>query len=68
MATADDVTSGAEVADLAEWYEVDLDAVTDWNGNPANTPLSEGQQLYMFGANLAGGLYQSQTVEDEGAE
>ncbi|UCG26278.1 MAG: LysM peptidoglycan-binding domain-containing protein [Chloroflexota bacterium] len=65
VATADDLTSGAEVADLAEWYEVEIDAVTDWNGNPVGGPLREGQQLLISGANLNFGPFQSRPPQGE---
>lgn len=63
--TFEDVTQGVKISDIAEWYDVEQEAVTDWNGNPVSDPLSEGQQLYVFEANLFGGLFQSQPAEEE---
>lgn len=65
VVTAEDVVQGVKISDIAEWYDVEQEAVTDWNGNPVNDPLSEGQQLYIFEANLAGGIFQSQPAEAE---
>jgi LysM repeat protein len=65
VVTIDDVSRGVKIGDIAEWYEVEPEAVTDWNGNPVNDPLNEGQQLYIFEANLAFGLFQSQPADEE---
>lgn len=65
VVTVDDISQGVKIGDIAEWYEVEPEAVTDWNGNPVNDPLSEGQQLYIFEANLAFGLFQSQPADEE---
>lgn len=58
--TADDVANSATLADIAEWYEVAAESIVDWNGNPVTDPLSEGQQLFIPGANLVFGLFVSQ--------
>lgn len=63
--TAEDVAQSVRISDIAEWYEVEPEAVTDWNGNPVSDPLRTGQQLYIFGANLIGGPFQSQPAEEE---
>ena len=65
VASADDVTSGAEVTDLAEWYEVEVEAITDWNGNPVGGPLRDGQQLLIAGANFIFGPFQSRPPESD---
>lgn len=59
--SAEDLSNGVEISDLAAWYEVEASAITDWNGNPVSDPLMEGQQLLIAGANLAVGpfLYQA---------
>jgi LysM repeat protein len=58
--TGDDVANSATLADIAEWYEVAAESIVDWNGNPVTDPLSEGQQIFIPGANLAFGLFVSQ--------
>ncbi|MFN2222334.1 MAG: LysM peptidoglycan-binding domain-containing protein [Chloroflexota bacterium] len=65
VATAADVSNGATVEQLAEWYDVDPEAVTDWNGNPVGSTLREGQQLLISGATLSFGPFQSTTGESE---
>lgn len=65
VVTPADVESGVSVTDLADWYEVDFEAVTDWNGNPVSDPLREGQQLFVIGANLFAGVFQSQLTSQE---
>ena len=60
IVTEEDVNNGATLADIAEWYEVAVDSIVDWNGNPVSDPLTEGQQLFVPGANLAFGLFVSQ--------
>jgi len=62
--TAGDVDNGVELADLADWYDVDVEAITDWNGNPVTDPLTEGRQLFVAGGTLAFGPFQSQTAEE----
>lgn len=58
-----DVENGVTVADIADWYEVPVDSFMDFSGNPVSDPLSEGQQLFISGANLAFGPFQSQAPE-----
>ena len=65
VATAIDVTNGATVEQVAEWYDVTPEDVTDWNGNPVGGPLREGQQLLISGANLIFGPFRSQAPEDD---
>ncbi len=64
----DDIRSGVTVADLASWYDVEPDFITDWNGNLVLDPLREGQQLFIEGANLIFGLFRSQTDTAESSE
>ncbi len=63
--TADDIESGVTLADLASWYGVEPEAITDWNGNPVEDPLSKGQQLFIPEATLSFGIFQSQPPETE---
>jgi LysM repeat protein len=65
VATAADVSNGATVAQLAAWYDVEVEAVTDWNGNPVGGLLREGQQLLISGAALGYGPFQSAPPESE---
>lgn len=65
IVSAEDVASGVAVADLAEWYDVELEAITDWNGNPISDPLFEGQQLFVVGANLLSGVFQFQPEQSD---
>ncbi len=58
--SANDVSRNTRTTDLAQWYDVGEDAITDWNGNLITDPLSEGQQLFIQGANLFFGPYRSQ--------
>lgn len=57
--TADDIENGVVIQDIADWYEVTPEFVTDWNGNPVTDPLKEGQQLMVIGADLIFGRFQS---------
>ncbi len=57
----DDIANGVTVDDLARWYDVEPDVITDWNGNLVADPLHEGQQLFLEGANLSFGLFKAQT-------
>jgi LysM repeat protein len=65
VATEVDVTNGATVDQLAEWYDVGPEAVSDWNGNPVGGPLRAGQQLLITGANLIFGPFQSTPPEGD---
>jgi LysM repeat protein len=65
VATPTDAINGATVADLAEWYEVEEEAITDWNGNPVGGPLRAGQQLLISGANLSFGPYLSRPAQSD---
>jgi LysM repeat protein len=58
IVAAEDVARNASLADLAAWYDVEEEAITDWNGNLVSDPLAEGQQLFIRGANLFFGPYQ----------
>ena len=62
VVTVDDITRGVRAADLAEWYDVDVEAITDWNGNPVGDPLVQGQQLFISGANLIFGRFQARPL------
>lgn len=61
--TAEDISNGVVVADLADWYEVEAESITDWNGNIVSGPLMEGQQLLVAGANLTAGPFRFQIPE-----
>jgi LysM repeat protein len=61
--SVEDIENGIGLAELAAWYEVELAAITDWNGNPISESLSEGQQLLIAGANLATGPFRFQQPE-----
>lgn len=60
VVSAEDVSRNTRVSDLAGWYDVEAEAITDWNGNLVSDPLLEGQQLFIQGANLIFGPYRSQ--------
>ncbi len=64
--TSDDITAGITIVALARWYELADDQILDWNGNRVEDPLSEGQQLYLPGANLIFGVYHSVVETEEG--
>jgi murein DD-endopeptidase MepM/ murein hydrolase activator NlpD len=58
-----DVTAETTLADLALWYGIQsFESITDWEGNPVQTPLSQGQQIFIRGADLLAGSYQSPVV------
>jgi hypothetical protein len=57
--TEEDIDNGVTLADIAEWYQIPEANILDWNGNPVSGQLSEGQQLFIPGANLNFGVYQS---------
>jgi LysM repeat protein len=61
--SAEDIENGITLVDLASWYEVEVEAITDWNGNIAAEPLMVGQQLFIGGANLAAGPFRFQQPE-----
>jgi LysM repeat protein len=65
VATPTDVINAATTTDVAEWYDVEEEAITDWNGNPVGGPLRANQQLLISGANLAFGPFLSQPEESE---
>jgi LysM repeat protein len=60
--TAEDVVNGVTISRLAEWYEVAAESVSDWNGNPISDPLEEGDQLFISGADLIFGRFNSAAV------
>lgn len=60
VVTEQDISNEIQVADLAAWYDVEPEAVTDWNGNPVSGPLDVGRQLFINGANLIYGRFRSQ--------
>jgi LysM repeat protein len=66
--TGDDIIAGITLSDLAQWYELFEEDIFDWNGNPVEDPLREGQGLYLPGANLIYGLYQSVVETEEETE
>ncbi|MFZ0547365.1 MAG: LysM peptidoglycan-binding domain-containing protein [Candidatus Promineifilaceae bacterium] len=57
--TQEDIDNGATLAEIADWYEIPVESILDWNGNPVSEPLTEGQQLFIPGANLVFGVFQS---------
>lgn len=63
--TSDDTAAGITVNDLAQWYEVAAESITDWNGNRIGDPLLEGQQLFIAGADLIFGPFQLLPKVDE---
>jgi len=65
IVTSEDVLQDTTLPDLAEWYDVEPDAITDWNGNPVSEPLVEGEQLFILGANLIFGPFNSQPALEE---
>ncbi|MCI0648901.1 MAG: LysM peptidoglycan-binding domain-containing protein [Chloroflexi bacterium] len=60
VVTEEDVENGITLAAIAEWYEIVPELIVDWNNNPVSEPLTEGQQLFVPGANLAFGVFQLQ--------
>ncbi len=64
----DDIQNGVTVEDIANWYDVESDAITDWNGNLVGDPLRDGQQLFIDGANLNFGLFRSQSESADSSE
>ncbi len=65
IVTSEDAIAETTLADLAEWYDVEPDSIRDWNGNPVSDPLVEGQQLFVLGANLVFGPFNSQPTSEE---
>jgi LysM repeat protein len=59
--TEADIENGVTLAVIAEWYEIPVESILDWNGNPVSDPLAEGQQLFIPGANLIFGVFQSES-------
>jgi LysM repeat protein len=55
----EDIENDVTLAEIAEWYEIPVESILDWNGNPVTEPLTEGQQLFIPGANLIFGVFQS---------
>jgi LysM repeat protein len=56
-----DIENGVTLADIADWYQIPAVSILDWNGNPVSDPLTEGQQLFIPGANLIFGVFQSES-------
>jgi LysM repeat protein len=65
VVTSDDVDAAITLESLAEWYELPVDNIFDWNENPASEPLIEGQQLYLPGANLIFGPFRSEPAQED---
>jgi hypothetical protein len=61
--SVEDIENGIGLDDLAAWYEVEVEAITDWNGNGVAEPLIVGQQLLIAGANLSTGPFRFQQPE-----
>jgi LysM repeat protein len=57
--TEEDIENGVTLAEIAEWYEIPVESILDWNGNPVSGSLTEGQELFIPGANLIFGVFQS---------
>lgn len=64
----DDIRNSVTIEDLANWYDVEPEAITDWNGNLVTDPLREGQQLFIEGANLSFGIFRAQTEDSESSQ
>jgi hypothetical protein len=60
IVSAGDIAAGVTLVDLAEWYQIPVETISDWNGNPVTATLQEGQQLYLPAANLALGPFRSE--------
>ncbi len=65
--TSEDTAAGITLNNLAQWYEVAAESITDWNGNRISEPLFEGQQLFIAGADLIFGPFQLLPEVDEEA-
>jgi LysM repeat protein len=52
VVSAGDIATGVTLVDLADWYQVPVETISDWNGNPVTATLREGLQLYLPDANL----------------
>ncbi len=61
--SAEDIENEIGLDDLATWYEVEVESITDWNGNGVEEPLIVGQQLLIAGANLDTGPFRFQQPE-----
>ncbi len=61
--SSEDIENGISLDDLAAWYEVEAQAITDWNGNIIAEPLMTGQQLLIVDANLNLGPFRFQQAE-----
>lgn len=57
--TEADIENGVTLAGIADWYQIPVESILDWNGNPVSGSLSEGQELFIPGANLIFGVFQS---------
>lgn len=57
-----DINNSIVLADIADWYDVPVENIVDWNGNPVSDPLTEGQQIFIPGANLVFGVFQSNLI------
>jgi hypothetical protein len=64
VVSADDIAAGVTLVDLAEWYQVPVETISDWNGNPVTATLREGQQLYLPAADLTFGPFRSNTAAE----
>lgn len=61
--TTADITNGVTLEDLVRWYGIQrFDHIVDWQGNPVSLPLTEGQRLFIRGADLQAGAFQSTTL------
>jgi murein DD-endopeptidase MepM/ murein hydrolase activator NlpD len=53
-----DIPADTTVEELASWYQVQPENITDWNGNAITDQPQEGQQIFVAGAQLLDGLYE----------
>ena len=61
--TAADIANEVTLADIVRWYGIRaFNSVVDWQGNAVQTPLAEGQTLFLLEADPLAGQFQSAEV------
>jgi len=61
--TAADIANEVTLADIVRWYGIrEFNSVVDWQGNVVQTPLAEGQPLFLPDADPLSGQFQSAEV------